>query len=151
MTRSWRKLTPREKVLSIVTNEITWGIFVICVCAIAFIILGITNHPIEWKKYKDPVHEQELICIIGGIFAIVSTIMSLVQIIQHFAHKYDKGAQKRIMRILTMVPIYAITSWISLLFFQSAIYMEFIQACYEAYIIYCFLILLTKYLGGHRG
>ncbi|CAF4795058.1 unnamed protein product, partial [Rotaria sp. Silwood2] len=29
--------------------------------------------------------------------------------------------------------------------------MEFIQACYEAYIIYCFLILLTKYLGGPRG
>ncbi|CAF3541314.1 unnamed protein product [Rotaria sp. Silwood1] len=151
MTRSWRQLTPREKLLSIVTNEITWGIFVICVCAIALIILWATNHPIEWKKYKDPVHEQGFICIISGIFAFVSIIMSLVQIIQHFVHKSNKAAQKRIMRILAMVPIYAITSWISLLFFESAIYVEFIQACYEAYIIYCFLILLTKYLGGHRG
>jgi hypothetical protein len=29
--------------------------------------------------------------------------------------------------------------------------MEFVQSCFEAYIIYCFLLLLTKFLGGHRG
>jgi hypothetical protein len=29
--------------------------------------------------------------------------------------------------------------------------MQFAQSCYEAYVIYCFLLLLTKYLGGHRG
>ncbi|CAF2026664.1 unnamed protein product [Rotaria magnacalcarata] len=56
-----------------------------------------------------------------------------------------------IIRILAIVPIYAMTSWLSLIFFEAAIYMEFVQACYEAYVIYCFLILLTKYLGGHRG
>ena len=26
-----------------------------------------------------------------------------------------------------------------------------LQSCFEAYVIYCFLLLLTKYLGGHRG
>ena len=77
--------------------------------------------------------------------------MSLVQILQHFLHKTHNPSQKRIMRILAMVPVYAITSWIAILFFQSAIYMEFIQSCFEAYTIYCFLLLLTKYLGGHRG
>jgi hypothetical protein len=50
-----------------------------------------------------------------------------------------------------MVPVYAATAWIAILFFQSAIYMEFIQSCYEAYVIYCFLLLLKKYLGGHNG
>ena len=29
--------------------------------------------------------------------------------------------------------------------------MEFIKSCFEALIIYSFLLLLTKYLGGHRG
>jgi hypothetical protein len=148
---SWRKLGCREKVLSIVKNEVTWGIVTILSCAIALIIIWAANSPVAWQSYKDPVHEQGLIAIIGGIFAIVSAAMSLVQIIQHFAHKSHRPSQKRIMRILGMVPVYAITAWLSLLFFNAALYMDFIQSCYEAYVIYCFLLLLTKYLGGHRG
>lgn len=151
MCRGWCALTCRQKVLSIVKNEITWGVFVIISCAIALLIIWLVNRPVDWQKYKDPTHEQGLICIIGGIFAVVATCMSLVQMAQHFFHKTDKGSQKRIIRILGMVPVYAISSFISLLFFQSSLYMEFIQSCYEAYIVYCFLLLLTKYLGGHRG
>ncbi|CAF3606278.1 unnamed protein product [Rotaria socialis] len=144
-TSSWRR-----KVLSILKNEVTWGIIAILDCAIALAIIWATNSPIAWQKYKDPAHEQGLIAIIGGIFAIVSSFMSLIQIIQHFIHKSYQPSQKRIIRILAIVPIYTMTSWLSLLFFEAAIYMEFVQACYEAYVIYCFLILLTKYLGGHR-
>jgi hypothetical protein len=77
--------------------------------------------------------------------------MSFVQIVQHFFHKSHHASQKRIMRIIAMVPVYAVTSWISILFFESAVYMDFIKSCFEAYVIYCFLLLLTKYLGGHRG
>ena len=140
-----------KRFLSIIKNEVTWGSLIILCCAISLIIIWTTNLPVDWQKYKDPVHEQGLIAIIGGIFALVATFMSLVQIIQHFFHKSHHPSQKRIMRILAMVPVYAITSWISILFFQSAIYMELIQSCFEAYTIYCFLLLLTKYLGGHRG
>ncbi|CAF5164345.1 unnamed protein product, partial [Rotaria sp. Silwood1] len=109
------------------------------------------NCPVEWQKYKDPIHGQSVLAIIGGIFALVATGMSFVQILQHFRHKTHHQSQKRIMRILTLVLLYAITSWISILFCISAIYMDFIKSCFEAYIIYNFLLLLTKYLGGHRG
>ncbi len=145
------KKCDRITCLSIIKNEVTWGIFVILCCALSLIIIWASNHPVDWQKYKDPYHEQGLICIIGGIFAIVATIMSFVQIIQHFFHKTHPQSQNRIMRIISIVPLYAITSWLALLFFVSAIYMEFIQSCFEAYIIYCFLLLLTKFLGGHRG
>ncbi|CAF3014471.1 unnamed protein product [Rotaria socialis] len=151
MCGTWCKLSCRQKVLAILKNEITWGTFVILACAISLIIIWAANQPVVWQKYKDPVHEKELMSIIGGIFAIPATLMSLTQIIQHFAHKTDKASQKRIMRILCMVPVYSATAWLSLLFFESAIYMEFVQSCYEAYVLYCFLLLLTKYLGGHRG
>lgn len=137
--------------LSIIKNEVTWGIFVVLGCAIALLVIWAVNSPVEWQKYKDPVHEQGLIAIIGGIFAVVSICMSMVQIAQHFFHQTHHPSQKRIMRILAMVPVYAVTSWLSILFFESAIYMEFIKSCFEAYVIYCFLLLLTKYLGGHRG
>ncbi|CAF3481271.1 unnamed protein product [Rotaria socialis] len=151
MCGPWCRLSCREKVLAVLKNEITWGTFVILACAISLIIIWVASEPAAWQKYKDPVHEQELMAIIAGIFAIVSAAMTLVQIIQHFVYKTDKGSQKRIMRILAIVPVYSATSWLALLYFQSAIYMEFVQQCFEAYGIYCFLILLTKYLGGHQG
>ncbi|CAF1078819.1 unnamed protein product [Rotaria sordida] len=141
----------RKTCISILKNEVTWGIVVIICCAISLLIIWLVNHPVEWQKYKDPVHEQSLLAIIGGIFALVATGMSFVQILQHFRYKTHHQSQKRIMRILTLVPLYAITSWISILFCISAIYMDFIKSCFEAYIIYNFLLLLTKYLGGHRG
>lgn len=143
--------TCAAKILAIIKNEVTWGIFVIISCAISLGIIWGVNSPVQWQSYKDPVHEQALIAVIAGIFAIVSIFMSFTQIIQHFFHKTHHPSQKRIMRILAMVPAYSVTSWISILFFEAAIYMEFIQSCFEAYVIYCFLLLLTKYLGGHRG
>jgi hypothetical protein len=148
---SWCRNSGKKTCLRVVKNEVTWGIFIIICCAVALIIIWAANDPVRWQEYKDPVHEQGLIAIIGGIFALVASVMSFVQIIQHFIHKTHHQSQKRIMRILGMVPLYAITSWISLLFLISAIYMEFIKSCFEAYILYCFLLLLTKYLGGHRG
>lgn len=141
----------KKRFLSFIKNEVTWGIFLILCCALALIIIWASNSPVNWQKYKDPVHEQGLIAIIGGVFALVSTGMSFIQILQHFRHKTHRPSQKRIMRIIAMVAVYAITSWISLLYFSSAIYMDFIKACFEAYVIYCFLILLTKFLGGHHG
>jgi hypothetical protein len=147
----WCRYSVRKKCLSLIKNEVTWGIFFILCCALALIIIWAANSPVKWQSYKDPTHEQGLICIIGGIFSLVATGMSFTQIIQHFFHKTHHPSQKRIMRIIAMVPLYAIASWISLLYFVSAIYMEFIKSCFEAYIIYSFLLLLTKYLGGHRG
>ena len=72
-----REVDVVAKFLSIIKNEVTWGIFVILCCAISLIIIWAVNSPVQWQKYKDPVHEQGLIAIIGGIFAIVATFMSL--------------------------------------------------------------------------
>jgi hypothetical protein len=141
----------RKTCVSIVKNEVTWGILLIVICMGALLIVWLVHHPVKWQKFADPTHEQNLLAIIGGMFAVVATVMSLIQILQHFLHKTHHQSQKRIMRILAMVPLYAITSWVSLVFSISAIYMEFIKSCFEAYIIYSFLLLLTKYLGGHRG
>jgi len=145
------KASCRATILSIIKNEVTWGVLVILCCAISLIVIWVVNSPVQWQSYKDPVHEQGLIAIIGGIFAIVSIFMALIQMIQQFFHQTHRPSQKRIIRIIAIVPVYAATAWVSILYFDSAIYMEFIQSCFEAYVIYCFLLLLTKYLGGHRG
>lgn len=54
----------------------------------------------------------------------------------------------QIIRIVLMCPIYAWASWLSLYFLELSVYIDFVRVCYEAYVIYSFLLLLTKYLGG---
>jgi len=46
-----------------------------------------------------------------------------------------------------MVPVYAVFSFVSLCFTETAIYLEFIRDCYEAFVIYLFLALLVALLG----
>lgn len=49
------------------------------------------------------------------------------------------------------MPIYAIYSWVSLLFFNSESYYVYfftVRDCYEAFVIYNFLSLCYEYLGG---
>jgi hypothetical protein len=51
------------------------------------------------------------------------------------------------MRIVLMVPIYAIISFLSYRFYREAIYYETIRDCYEAFVIHSFFTLLLTYLG----
>lgn len=59
--------------------------------------------------------------------------------------------QKYYIRILWMVPIYAIESWLALRFRQQKIFLETAREAYEAYVIYNFYMLLLQYLGGGRA
>lgn len=52
-----------------------------------------------------------------------------------------------IMRIVLMIPIYAVISFLSFRFYKKSIYFETIRDCYEAFVIYSFFILLLTYLG----
>ncbi|KAF9578683.1 hypothetical protein BGW38_005406, partial [Lunasporangiospora selenospora] len=55
--------------------------------------------------------------------------------------------QRHIMRIILMIPIYAVISFLSYRFYKESIYYETIRDCYEAFVIYSFFILLLTYLG----
>lgn len=46
-----------------------------------------------------------------------------------------------------MVPIYALNAWFGLLFPDASIYMDSIRECYEAYVIYNFMVYLLNYLN----
>ncbi len=46
--------------------------------------------------------------------------------------------QPFVVRIMWMVPIYAIDSWLALRFTGAAIYLDTIRECYEAYVLYNF-------------
>lgn len=69
----------------------------------------------------------------------------------HLANYNQPNVQCYIVRILWMVPIYSIESWLCLRYFQYAIYIETLRDCYESYVLYCFLQFLIQVMGGEEA
>jgi hypothetical protein len=54
------------------------------------------------------------------------------------------------MRILLLAPIYAIVSWLMMVFLPISTYIEIIRDTYEAYALYCFWVMLVLWCAGQR-
>eukprot|EP00755_Sulcionema_specki_P006052 Sspe_Gene.34421::Locus_16735_Transcript_1_1_Confidence_1.000_Length_924::g.34421::m.34421 len=96
---------------------------------------------------KQISHEKFPI-IIGGYCAILAIILSVFQVMEHLAAFTDQDVQSRIIRILVMVPLYAVTSWLAMQFHGAAKYLDLIRDSYESYAIYTFFSLMMGLLGG---
>jgi len=110
-----------------------------------------TAGSIIWYAYelKNRNTEQHLIAwFTAGAFVILGFPVSIYGIFMHLTHYYQPHIQCYIVRILWMVPIYSVESWLCLRFHKSAIYIETLRDCYEAYVLYSFLQFLINVLGG---
>eukprot|EP00033_Pygsuia_biforma_P001123 GCRY01001280.1.p1 GENE.GCRY01001280.1~~GCRY01001280.1.p1 ORF type:complete len:352 (+),score=33.31 GCRY01001280.1:161-1216(+) len=85
---------------------------------------------------------------IAGVFALLACLFSLVLIYRHLINFSVPLQQVPTIRILLMVPIYAIDSWISLRFPSISLYVDTFRDVYEAVVIYTFLQLCMEYVGG---
>ncbi|RKP05420.1 organic solute transporter Ostalpha-domain-containing protein [Thamnocephalis sphaerospora] len=88
--------------------------------------------------------------IVAGIFSATASMISLAATIMHLKHYRRPNAQRFVVRIIWMVPIYAVSSWISLVSLNAAFYVDALRDIYEAFVVYCFFNLLVTYLGGER-
>ncbi|KAG8230109.1 hypothetical protein J437_LFUL007653 [Ladona fulva] len=86
--------------------------------------------------------------LIGGIFVMMSLPISFWGIVQHLVHYTKPYLQKHVIRILWMVPIYALNAWLGLVFPVASIYLDSMRECYEAYVIYNFMAYLLNYLNS---
>jgi hypothetical protein len=87
----------------------------------------------------------------AGVMVGGTVILSMRLVYLHFTHWYMPGVQKYVVRILFMVPIYAIQSWLSLRFHHARIYIDTIRDLYEAFVIASFLYFLIELLGGEES
>ena len=60
----------------------------------------------------------------AGIFVVLALPISFWGVLEHLDSYTRPLEQKRIIRILFMVPVYAINSWLALRFKNSAIYIN---------------------------
>jgi len=83
---------------------------------------------------------------IAASFTILATVLSIFLIYKHSNNYKRPQLQRYIIRILLMVPIYAIDSFLSLLFKEYALFFDLIRDCYESYVLYQFFTLLENFL-----
>lgn len=87
----------------------------------------------------------------AGGFVILGFPISIYGILMHLTNYYQPNIQCYVVRILWMVPIYSIESWLCLRFHEVAIYIETLRDCYESFVLYCFLQFLIEVLGGEEA
>lgn len=87
--------------------------------------------------------------IVSGFFTVVATGVSIWLIDKHLQWYTNKREQRYIVRLLFMVPIYAIISFASYLFWNNAIPLILIRDGYEAIVLTGFFYLLLNYISNN--
>lgn len=78
----------------------------------------------------------------------LATLLALYNIRQHLQHYSRPQLQRYIVRILVIVPVYALGSLLSLKFVKQALYFDTLRDIYEAFVVYSFLALVLSFCGG---
>lgn len=73
---------------------------------------------------------------IAGTLVLLCCLISMWHMTAHLRKLQEPVVQRKILAILWMSPIYAVTSWFSLVFHSAEGYLAIIKDGYEAYIIY---------------
>uniref|UniRef100_A0A6B2L757 Uncharacterized protein n=1 Tax=Arcella intermedia TaxID=1963864 RepID=A0A6B2L757_9EUKA len=85
---------------------------------------------------------------IAGIVVMITISISIYLILKHLLNYTRPESQRCIIRILFMVPLYSLYSYLGLFFYDYQVYFAIFRDCYEAYALYMFFVLCSTYLGG---
>ena len=88
--------------------------------------------------------------IAAGVCVGVTVLLSGVLILQHLRHYKHPILQRYAIRIILMVPVYAVDSYISLWVSEYAFYINSCRDVYEAYVIYNF-VAMVRSASGRRS
>lgn len=81
-------------------------------------------------------------------FSVLSCIVSFIDLREHLSRLDYPKLQVLEMRIILMIPIYAILSAMSLLFMNWRFFLVIIRDTYESFVLYIFFMLMIAYCGG---
>ncbi|XP_027338365.1 protein LAZ1 homolog 2 [Abrus precatorius] len=102
----------------------------------------ISNFGGMYKNLRPPV------LVIAGCSVFVALVLSIVLILQHLRSYTNPAEQKWIVAIISMVPIYATESIISLWYPRLSLACDILRNYYEAFALYSFGRYLIACLGG---
>ena len=106
------------------------------------------NEYVEQYTSREWVQSRAAVAV-AACAAALASLVSIIQLYRHLRHYTRPAVQSYIVRIITIVPAYAISSAISLqLGPGQGEYLSFVVSVYEAFIIYSLVSLIMEYSGG---
>jgi hypothetical protein len=99
---------------------------------------------LEWLK--SDTAELVSVCMV-----ILCSVITLHNVILHLANYSRDDLQRHITRIVLVVPIFTIASWLEITHPGLAIYCQGVVAFWEALVIYSFFNLILEYVGGEHN
>ncbi|XP_002992534.2 transmembrane protein 184B [Selaginella moellendorffii] len=85
---------------------------------------------------------------LAGFFSFSAIFMALWHIVMHLFNYTEPTFQRYTVRIVFMVPIFALMSFLCILYQEYAVYFDSVCQIYEAFVIYNFLSLCLAWVGG---
>lgn len=92
--------------------------------------------------------DNKALTYIAIIFSVVCCFISFGDLREHLARFDYPKLQKLEMRIIVMIPIYAVFSALSLLLPRWRFFFETVRDTYESFVLYIFFMLMVSYCGG---
>jgi hypothetical protein len=89
---------------------------------------------------------QDTAWFVAFVFALLTVVYSLREIIKHLQNFSLPELQTNIVRILLMPPIYAVASFLQLRMLQQGVYIGAVRELYEAFTVYSFMHLMTDFM-----
>ena len=114
---------------------------------VGFILLAVQRVNFTLINSTD---KHEMAWTIAGAFVIATVPISLFQIFQHLSNFVEPKQQTHVIRMIFMVPLYAIQSWFSLRYQNLSLYTQCLREAYESYVIYAFTQYLISYMGSEE-
>lgn len=101
------------------------------------------------EQLSEQVQQEQSITAyqLAGTFTLLASLITMFHMTSHLRHFREPFIQRKILAILMMVPIYGITSFVSLVAPVLRGYVDIIKDFYESYVIYQFLSFLIAVLG----
>ncbi|CAG5135143.1 unnamed protein product, partial [Candidula unifasciata] len=125
-----------------------WRQWIRFVVVVVYIVLLVIAVPLcIWELERNGAPPDVQAWFVGGMFVLMALPISFWGILQHVINYTTPHLQRYIIRILWMVPIYALNAWFALRFPGAAIYLDTLRECYEAYVIYNFMAYLLSFLN----
>ena len=112
-----------------VSSVLLWVTYAVLVILSGFTIYILTVDRADVRSWAYAV---------AALFVIIAVPLSLHDIHMHMLNYVKPELQRYYIRVLWMVPIYAIESWLALRFQDYKVYIETPRDAYEAYVIYSF-------------
>ncbi|XP_043499032.1 transmembrane protein 184C [Polistes fuscatus] len=126
-----------------------WRLWILPVLTCLYALLIIILVPVLIaNSIKNGFQKQDQGALVGGAFVLLALPIAFYEIVQHMIYYTQPRLQKYIIRILWMVPIYAVNAWLGLVYPEGSIYVDSLRECYEAYVIYNFMMYLLAYLNA---